>query len=378
MNYTDVLILTAAFGNGHNSATKAIREELECKESNLSILEKDMFEVTTPKLKDYLFETYRRLTRSQPALYNRLYRLRSESSRNIIDELMIQLYFDRFEAFMKKQNPRVVVSVFPTCAAFCSKYKETYAPELKLITCITDVVDNWEWIHCNTDKYFVPSEEVRSSLLEKGVDYDKILVTGIPVRHSFKEAHKDCKESLEGKGKKQVLIIGNAMESMGLSKEMLLKIDGIEGLKTVIITGHNQSLYLKLKDAGDYQNIEIIGFTDRIAHYMAESDLIISKAGGATIFEAISLELPLFIQPSNVGQENQNITFIQNHGIGDLIVDDDDFIRKLQSVIVDETYSKDLRHNIRMLKETLEPQRIAPEILDYVAASNPSNRSWVS
>lgn len=55
----DVLILTAGFGNGHNSVTQAIREDLELNKGTLKIIEKDLFEITNPKLKEYLFETYR-------------------------------------------------------------------------------------------------------------------------------------------------------------------------------------------------------------------------------------------------------------------------------------------------------------------------------
>ena len=39
MIQTDVLILTASFGNGHNSATAAIREELEQKDKHIKIVE---------------------------------------------------------------------------------------------------------------------------------------------------------------------------------------------------------------------------------------------------------------------------------------------------------------------------------------------------
>ncbi len=358
MNNTDVLILTASFGNGHNSATKAIREELEKEDSNLNIIEKDMFEVTTPRLKDYLFETYRLLTRKHPSWYNRLYRLRSESSVNIVDELMLQLYFDRFVEFMDVHQPRVVVSVFPTCASFASKYKDRFNPDLKLITCITDVIDNWEWLHLNTDKYFVPSEEVKQNLIRKGVPYCRIVVTGIPVRNAFKEVHK----ADHHKQSKQLLIVASAMEKLELDSKTLELINSLDRLKTIIITGNNRKLYKRLNDYGSFENITVIGYTTDMARIMAESDLILSKAGGATIFEAISLELPLLIKASEVGQEDNNVQFIKANGIGDSIDVDEDVVGKLSVILSNEEYTERLQENIRVLKESLEPQRIAPEI----------------
>lgn len=84
-----------------------------------------------------------------------------------------------------------------------------------MITCITDVIDNWEWLHLNTDKYFVPSEEVKQNLIRKGVPYCRIVVTGIPVRNAFKEVHK----ADHHKQSKQLLIVASAMEKLELDSK---------------------------------------------------------------------------------------------------------------------------------------------------------------
>ncbi len=60
----DVLILTAPFGNGHNSAAQAIIEELSSMNPELSLQTVDLFDITTPKLKEYFAESYQMLTRS--------------------------------------------------------------------------------------------------------------------------------------------------------------------------------------------------------------------------------------------------------------------------------------------------------------------------
>lgn len=63
----DVMILTAPFGNGHNSAAQAIIEELGNTSPELNVRVVDLFGITAPILKGTFSETYHLLTRKRPA-----------------------------------------------------------------------------------------------------------------------------------------------------------------------------------------------------------------------------------------------------------------------------------------------------------------------
>jgi processive 1,2-diacylglycerol beta-glucosyltransferase len=47
------------------------------------------------------------------------------------------------------------------CSCIVAKVKEEYEDDVILITVITDVVDSWEWIYEGTNKYLVPTEEIK-------------------------------------------------------------------------------------------------------------------------------------------------------------------------------------------------------------------------
>ena len=49
---------------------------------------------------------------------------------------------------------------------------------------------------------------------------------------------------------------------------------------------------------------------------MKEADLLITKPGGITMFEAIASRTPLFILPPGLAQEKENAAFIETSGIG--------------------------------------------------------------
>lgn len=367
----DMLILTAPFGNGHNSAAQAIIEEISTTNPELVIQSVDLFDITTPKLKEYFTETYQLLTRSQPGLYNRLYDLRTRAPFNPVDNIMFKLTFEKFMDYVIPMNPKMIISVFPTGAAFASGYHQQVDPTVRLITCITDVVDNWEWVYPETDLYLVASENVMTRLMIKGIPKENILVTGVPVRKAF----KDCKNTSndEHRIEKQLLILANAMESVKLDENLLEQLSQVKRLRTVIITGNQKNLYHKLLKLNKWRNIEIVGYVEDLASYMAESDLIISKAGGATIFEAIEMELPLLIQQSLVGQENHNVVFVQESGIGELVPEDDLLSARIITLLKNRRSIQKYRRNIRSLKLTLNQNQMAPRILSLLSEKESSD-----
>lgn len=372
----DILILTASFGNGHNSATQALIEEVRAYNPGVRIDAVDIFGLTTPKLNEYFTETYRVLTKRQPAIYNRLYALRSKLPKNPVDRFVVQMTFDKFMEYVEPRDPKVIISVFPTGAAFASYYKRKSKPDVRIITCITDVVDSWEWIYPNTDLYFAPSPTVQKRLAEKGVPSEQILITGVPVRKTFRDS-RDQEPELPGKMIRQVLILGDAMGSVALNRKTLDRLGQMKNLKVVIITGSQKKLHQKLMALNNSPNIEIVGYTDRIADYMAQSDLVISKAGGATIFEAIEMELPMLIKPSRVGQESYNLQFIREAGIGELVDHSEDILERVTAIFQNKNDIQNYRHNIRTFKKMLNPDQIAP-IIHSMLNRDGRHDFWVS
>lgn len=360
----DVLILTAPFGNGHNSASQAIQEELEKTCPDLTVQTVDLFDITTPKLKDYFAETYDVLTRTQPGIYNRLYDLRTKIPFNPIDGILYKLTFEHFLEFVLPIKPKIILSVFPTGTAFASAYKKTVDESVRLITCITDVVDNWEWVYPNTDLYLVATESVKSRLMDKSVADEKILVTGVPVRQAFKCAKDNDGEPM--KKDMRLLILANAMETVNIDDRLLAQLAQIKHLHTVIITGNQTKLFDRLSQLNHWSHIEVLGYVENMAEYMAQSDLIISKAGGATIFEAIEMELPLLIRQSRVGQESKNVSFVQEAGIGELAPSDDMLSSRVLALLKNRQSIRQYQKNIRSVKRTLNQGEIGPRILNLL------------
>jgi processive 1,2-diacylglycerol beta-glucosyltransferase len=343
----DILILTASFGMGHNSVSKALKEQIETDFKYIKVKIADILEIINPKVKEISSKVYSELTESYPAVYNKIYDVKVKNKNNIIDNIIGNLYYKRFYEYMTIENPKLIISTFPLYSCIVAKIKEEYNEDIKLITVITDVVDSWEWIYDGTDKYLVPTDEIKTKLIGKGVDKDIILVTGIPVKKEF--INSDINFSVNDKN--TILIVLSGVDN--ISKNLLGKLNKYKDYKIKIVTGRNEKLYKKLSDLR-FSNIEVYGFVNNLDEMMDESVYIVTKPGGVTIFEAINKELPLILLNSNIGQEKGNVEFVKQNKIGFIIEDLDNLPYILDYHINNPGIANYLNKNIIRIKRSLK------------------------
>jgi processive 1,2-diacylglycerol beta-glucosyltransferase len=110
-------------------------------------------------------------------------------------------------------------------------------------------------------------------------------------------------------------------------------------VQVVVVCARNQRLYRRLTARG-LANVKVFGFVDFVEDLMAAADLIITKPGGLTVSETLSMELPPLFISAIYGQETENARFIAGEragmvvprisGIRDMVFDFKDHPEKLQ------------------------------------------------
>ena len=115
-----------------------------------------------------------------------------------------------------------------------------------------------------------------------------------------------------------------------------------------------------------YKNINAIGFTDRVSDYLKESDVIITKPGGITTFEAIKARTPLYVIEPTLEQELGNSRFIKRKGLGVVISNRDNFsATDLIEFIHNTERINKIKENMRVLSEGFE----SSNPVDYIEAA---------
>ncbi len=356
-----IIILTAKFGMGHYSAAKAIEKKIKSTYALDTVKLIDMVEYMHGDYANPIYNLYSLFIEYGSKLYNLAYKKAVESTEgNGALKLAHKYLLDSVEKIIRNEKPDIIVSTYSISSELVSTCKRKNNSNYQLITVITDVKPHYTWVNEGTDAYLVADEKTKEYLLAMGVE-QPIYITGIPVSEEFEKcqpkgeflpqnaknviangsiAHAEfcgqkpsnhnivsqinlaqCNYSStkhiapqEEIKTKRLLIMGGGLGMIPQDKDFYQSLNRMENLQVTVITGKNKKLYKKLQNK--FENIEVLGYSREIPTLMREADLLLTKAGGITTFEAIYSHLPMLIFKPFLEQESSNANFIQEKNIG--------------------------------------------------------------
>ena len=128
--------------------------------------------------------------------------------------------------------------------------------------------------------------------------------------------------------------MGGGLGIMPKLEELLYMLHETPGVKATVITGKNRKIYETWQ--GRFDDIEVLGYVDNIGKYMRKADLVITKAGGITLFESLHSKVPMFIIRPFLEQETVNARYAQGKGFAHVIWDKkEDFTAELRKILED-------------------------------------------
>lgn len=345
----NILILTGKFGMGHLSAANSLRQELLTAFPSAQIQTVDFFEYALSDASEAVYKWFDLLVTKGTGLYNSFYRL-TENEKQSAFPLYAYPFLQPMNALLDASRPAAVVATHPLCAKILSRCKEERGLDFPLITCVTDVTAHSEWLSDQTDAYLLGSPDLRDAFAAKGVPPDKLFVTGIPVKAEFKTPPKRSFE-----GPRRLLIMGGGLGLMPRDHGFYAALNALEGVQTTLICGRNEKLRAALD--GKYENIAVVGFTDRVYDFMAQSHLMLSKPGGITMFEAIFSQLPMLAWEPFLEQERHNAAFLLRYQIGRVAPQKPEAcLEAIRGLLYDDRALAAMGGNMRSLQDQLALQ----------------------
>jgi len=138
--------------------------------------------------------------------------------------------------------------------------------------------------------------------------------------------------------------------------------------KVTIVTGKNEKAFKSLTSKKSLKNINVKGFVEDMASLMFSHNIIITKPGGATLFEAINCDIPVMVKLPKVGQEIENAKFIVDKGIGIVYQDEFELQQHLINLIQGKLDNRiiSMKDNIIDFKCTINPYYVGNYILDLI------------
>lgn len=307
-------------GGGHRSAAEAIIEAVHFEYKHKITTEMvDFFKDYAPPPFNRVGAMYPYMVKAPNLWGASFHATDGRAQARVITTTLWPLARPAAKALVRSHPADLIVTVHPFANSFALKALGVNRPPF--ITVVTDMVTTHAlWYDKRADLIMVPTETARQRALKYNMPEEKVRMVGLPIadRYCKPLGRKSILRKKLGwtQGKPVVLMVGGG-DGMGPLAKTARAIDN-SGLDVtlVIVCGRNQSLKASL-EAEKWENpVHIYGFTRDMPDFMRASDFIVTKAGPGTIAEALNAQLPIILYAKLPGQEDGNVTFVQEEGAG--------------------------------------------------------------
>lgn len=355
-----VLLLSEGFGAGHTQAAYALSSSLRKVAPHVQTRVLELGSFLNPRVAPIIITAYKKTVSTQPRLVRMMYRSNYKKSLNRLTTLALhRIFYTRTIQIIRQLHPDVIVCTHPIPSAIISRIKRLELLDVPLCTVITDYDAHGTWVSREVNSYLVSTDQVKEKLLERGVEEERIRITGIPVHPNFWERHRkeDIRSRFNLKNMPTVLVMGGGWGFMKDEAVNSLLASYHDQIQIIFCFGSNTKSLEKMKKDPRFihPHIHLLGFTREIDKLMEVSDLLITKPGGMTCTEGLAKGIPMLFHKPLPGQEEENSQYFTSQGWGTPIGSLDDIT----------AWIKRLTNNYEEVVRTRE------EVLDHIASYYP-------
>ncbi len=310
-----VLILTAAFGEGHNAAARNVRDSLAALAPGNRAVIDDPFLNTYGRFNRIAQQAYIATINHAPAVWQAAFHL---LDRTRLVEWHMGVYGAaqrRLQALIEELRPSVVVSTYPGCNLLLDRiFRRRLKRPFTTVTVVTDSLTiNSVWHRSHSDVFVLANEGTAEVMRRAGVPAGKIRVPGFPVPRIFASLNAP-RPVPPADGRWRVLYVINSARH--LAPAIARELAGIKDIELTATVGRDEALRGPITAALGGNASAVHGWTPDMPRLMAESHLVISKAGGATVQETLAARTPMIITQVVPGQEEGNARLVIEAGAG--------------------------------------------------------------
>lgn len=331
----NLLLVSVSAGAGHGQAAEAIRKTAAKRYPELTVAHIDMMDYVGRAVKKAVVESYELMATQFPELWRFMYKKtdRPQTSRLVRggSKLLNRGAAGRFLEYIAAQKPDQIL-----CTHFLPAHALLEAPakhqlQAPISILMTDYDKHDLLTTPGLNHYFVATEKMQWKMQRAGIPAARITVSGIPVDPVFYEAKDPAalKDTyLIPKDKPVFLILSGGQGLAKLDAIVTTLFVSPRPIHIIAIAGNNQKLLEKLEQLQPPAHITLtsVGWTDQMDEYMRLADVIITKPGGMSTTECLTLGKPMILISPIPGQEEHNAEYILERGGGVIAHTTDDLL----------------------------------------------------
>ncbi|MGB9682532.1 MAG: MGDG synthase family glycosyltransferase [bacterium] len=353
----DIIFLIASYGTGHRQVALALQKAIRQMEPSIKTEVVDFLDLVDPYFNELTQWLFIRILKYNPSLWRILFkRTENVDIDSISHNILNLLGSKKLINFIEKEDPKVIVCTYPIQVGVLSRLKRLKLVDKPIVSVVTDIAVHSFWLHPYVDLYIVANDYAKEMLISKGVPPYKIGATGLPIDPSFSEPiDKDrCLKifGLDG----SVPVVSAMMGGYGLDDKLVQVVDVLMDIdipfQGIVATGHNRRVRRLLRErTKEKENIKIFGYIHHARELMAISDILITKAGGITISEALAMETPMVLYGVIPGHEEENAQFLINNMAALMARDSSELERNVRALLLDRNLAESIKVEERRLRK---------------------------
>lgn len=386
-NTPKILIISSDTGGGHRSAALALAHGLEKFWHGESLAVRTMKAIEeSHHITEKLVAVYNWVLRHKQGWMKYIYwavnRFRPETHEFFLRRCIVPL-----KASFEKWCPHVVVSVHPlTQHVFARILRElNLSDQIPLVTVVTDPCYGfWKgWACDDVSLYLVANEDAKRQLMDYGVSESRIKISGMPVHPKFHEVtESDAQEARKAYGldAEKFTIFLNAGWIGGGNIPQIFRelVRGELDVQAIFLAGKNEELRREAEEIAKSARfpVKVIGYSDEIEKLMQSANVMVSKLGGLTTFEALACRLPIIADATTppMPQEAGTVNLLSQKGAGILLKRPSDIVGVVSDLVTDNSRYQEMKAATAGMSMPNSTESIVREILTLL----PPQQSSVS
>jgi UDP-N-acetylglucosamine:LPS N-acetylglucosamine transferase len=383
-NTPKILIISSDTGGGHRSAAAALVEGAQkFWEGDSKVVRVIKGVEESHHITDKLVNTYNWVLKNKQHWMKYLYwvvnTIRPEK-RTFFMKKCIPYFVDIFEKYV----PHAVISVHPLTQHIVGKVLKqlNLSDQVPLVTVVTDPCYGfWKgWACDDVSLYLVANEDAQKQLIDYGIAPEKIKISGMPVHPKFHEIDElDAQKARQAFGldAEKFTVFVNAGWIGGGNIPQIFRelVAGELDVQAIFLAGKNEELKREAEELAKTAKfpVKVIGYSDEIEKLMQSANVMVSKLGGLTTFEALACRLPIIADGTTppMPQEAGTVKLIAQKGAGILLEKTSDIVPTIQTLLSDSKKYAEMKAATVSLAIPNSTQNIIKEISALLPESQP-------
>ena len=289
----------------------------------------DAYDVSLLNAISHLRFPYNQMEKSYPAVINGprfvhrwLYYSTNSRRRSWIVRVLLRISGRKMaEVVLRDHAADVYVSCSPMYSQIIPWYMRRQNSNAQFVAVATDMVSGHTTNYApDADYTITPTEHARREALQNGVDPARAFVMGQPVWPDLRErmAHGPATRAELGFNTSIPLVLliggGDGMGKLGQAAQAVAQ--SKLPLQLAVVCGRNQVVRQALDQLQAHVPMQTLGFVTNVPELMGAADILITKAGAATVGEAFIAGLPMLFYDMVPGQEEGNVAYAVKEGAG--------------------------------------------------------------